>query len=485
MIGRLRRWAAEVFTLDVRSLAVFRIGLGLLVLADLAMRSAGFDIHYSDGGAQPSHVVRKWVLQLKNPSFHALVSSADGTMLLWAVHAALAVMLILGWRTRIAVVGCWLFTISLQARFITLNSGADHMIGAMLLWACFVPISARLSLDARRRPDRVQRSSEALGPATAAFVVQLLVLYLFNASNKHGAAWRDGSAVMIALHVDQLTTGLGIWVRDNLPWLSKPLTWGTLVIEFSSVLLLVPSRRLRMPLLAVFWSFHIGLWAFMRIALFSPSCMVAWLALVPGSTWDSGPLCRLGACMLPGLGVPWRPRAVSSVTVAALLILPIWTNFYWAMKVPRPAFIKRAANMTRLNQGWKMFAPKPWSKDIWYIVEATRGDGKREHLLRDPGESRMTWDMPRSGGPMYRTAKHRWLWMSLKCDKTKARCRRLLKHVCRTHNVGRPKNSPDRAMSLTFWRLKERTKLGPDHRPRRRAKVKKERVWKGRCPADP
>jgi hypothetical protein len=132
-----------------------------------------------------------------------------------------------------------------------------------------------------------------------------------------------------------------------------------------------------------------------------------------------------------------------------------------------------------------MFAPKPWSKDIWYIVKATRQDGRRVRMLRDPEESSKTWDMPRNGGPMYPTAKHRWLWMSLKCHKTQARCRRLLNHVCRRHNAGLSTDSPGRAVSLEFWRLKERTGLGPDHLPRRKAKVKKKRVWKGRCPADP
>ena len=35
---RLRTWAAEVFAVDLRSLALLRIGMAISVLADLAMR---------------------------------------------------------------------------------------------------------------------------------------------------------------------------------------------------------------------------------------------------------------------------------------------------------------------------------------------------------------------------------------------------------------------------------------------------------------
>src|SRR6185312_201958 len=43
------RWH-EVFALDVRSLALFRIGLGLLLLADLGQRVLDLNAHYTDAG---------------------------------------------------------------------------------------------------------------------------------------------------------------------------------------------------------------------------------------------------------------------------------------------------------------------------------------------------------------------------------------------------------------------------------------------------
>ena len=44
-------------TFDLRSLAAFRIGLGLLIIADLAMRSTFIFQHYTDQGVLPRYAV--------------------------------------------------------------------------------------------------------------------------------------------------------------------------------------------------------------------------------------------------------------------------------------------------------------------------------------------------------------------------------------------------------------------------------------------
>ena len=43
-IRPVRDGCRAVFTLDLRSLALFRVGLGLMVLSDHAMRAAGYDV---------------------------------------------------------------------------------------------------------------------------------------------------------------------------------------------------------------------------------------------------------------------------------------------------------------------------------------------------------------------------------------------------------------------------------------------------------
>ena len=50
---RCLRASASVFRLDVRSLAVFRIGLALTILLDLAIRAQDLGAHYTDAGVVP------------------------------------------------------------------------------------------------------------------------------------------------------------------------------------------------------------------------------------------------------------------------------------------------------------------------------------------------------------------------------------------------------------------------------------------------
>ena len=47
----------DVFAVDVRSLALFRVALGALLLADLVVRSFDFRAHYTDIGVLP-----RWAL---------------------------------------------------------------------------------------------------------------------------------------------------------------------------------------------------------------------------------------------------------------------------------------------------------------------------------------------------------------------------------------------------------------------------------------
>lgn len=49
-MGRVRSKFAEVFGSDLRSLAAFRVALGVMVLVDLAYRFTDLPAFYTDGG---------------------------------------------------------------------------------------------------------------------------------------------------------------------------------------------------------------------------------------------------------------------------------------------------------------------------------------------------------------------------------------------------------------------------------------------------
>ncbi len=68
MAGRIRAKAQDLFALDERSLAVCRIGLGLLLIADLVTRVGELRAHYTDLGIMP----RVSLAMGSTPSVHFL-----------------------------------------------------------------------------------------------------------------------------------------------------------------------------------------------------------------------------------------------------------------------------------------------------------------------------------------------------------------------------------------------------------------------------
>ena len=57
-----------------------------------------------------------------------------------------ALMIIVGFKTRLFSVLSLVLLISLQNRTI-INAGGDSLLSALLFWACFLPLGARYSLE--------------------------------------------------------------------------------------------------------------------------------------------------------------------------------------------------------------------------------------------------------------------------------------------------------------------------------------------------
>ncbi|HBY80263.1 MAG TPA: hypothetical protein DEG47_25360, partial [Cyanobacteria bacterium UBA11148] len=91
----------ELFGLDLRSLAVFRIGLGLLLIIDLIDRSRDLNAHYTDFGILPrAPLIEKFL----NPWFwsvHVFSGQALFQGILFVIAGLIALLLLIGYRTRL------------------------------------------------------------------------------------------------------------------------------------------------------------------------------------------------------------------------------------------------------------------------------------------------------------------------------------------------------------------------------------------------
>ena len=268
------RWARgklrELWGIDLRSLALLRIGLGASVLADVAMRAFDLVGLYTDRGVLP----RALVLAMDGPGVYLSAhywASANPLLqgALFATTACCAVALLAGWRTRLATLACWYLVASVQIRQPLGYMGGDSILRLLLFWGLFLPLGARFSLDETR--GRVPpRPDPFVSGATVAVLLQVCLIYWATGIRKTGELWWSGQALFYALHQDEYATALGVRLRDY-PSLLEPMTYGTLGLElFGPFLAFVPiyTGAFRIATVAVFWAFHAGLAATMNIGLF-------------------------------------------------------------------------------------------------------------------------------------------------------------------------------------------------------------------------
>ena len=367
----------ELFGVDLRSLAVFRMAVGTAVLADLAVRAFDLVVLYTDRGVLP----RELLIATDGPAvrFSAHYWAGVHPPLqagLFLFSAACAAALITGWRTRLATLACWYLVSSLQLRQPFAYYGGDSILRLMLFWGLFLPLGARFSVDSLRGRIPPRRNQHFSG-ATAALLLQVCFIYWATGIQKSGELWWNGQAVAYALRADEWVTPFGIWLRDY-PGVLTVLTYVTLATEiFGPFLAFVPvwTPGFRLLTVGLFWGFHAGLATAMNIGLFPVFAMVGWLPFVPGALWERlNPDPSRAATDLPD------PHS-SAISIAALVILTYIALLLGQRTalLPRvlPEKVRLVGKALRVQQTWGMFAPNPFRTSSRYELRLMMADGSR------------------------------------------------------------------------------------------------------------
>ncbi len=303
LFGPLRRLGTILFGLDMRSLAAFRVGLAVLVLCDLWFRLPGLTAFYTDQGLLTR--AEQVEADLGDPwhfSLHMASGAAWLQILLFASAFVCAIMLLAGWRTRLATVLSWVLLVSLQTRNPLVLQGGDVLLRCLLFWGMWLPLGVAWSVDRARATDVATAPARIANVSSLALILQVCFLYWFTSALKTHEDWRvDHTAVFYALSIDQFATPFGHWLLQ-FRGLLKGLTAATILQEaWGPFLLFVPalafsliSLRLaeragewgRMLAVVLFVGFHLGLASTMELGPFPYICWVAWLPFLPALFWD-------------------------------------------------------------------------------------------------------------------------------------------------------------------------------------------------------
>ena len=280
-------WIARIFALDLRSLALFRVGLGLVVLIDILLRWRDLVAHYTDAGILPRAIINEVPAQFR---VYFLSGSSWLPCLLFTVTAIVALLFVVGCHTRVVAVVLWFLITSLQYRNEFVQSGGDDLIRMLLFWSMFLPLGGRFSIDYALDLSWAKRKTQFFGVGSIALLVQICFVYWFGAIQKTAGDewWRDGTAVFFSLHIDMLVTPLGAWLRQ-FSSITRLVTFGTLWLEIlGPFLLLVPIRNRVFRLIAIvaFGVMHVGMMLTMHWGWFPIVGLAMWTAILPPVVWD-------------------------------------------------------------------------------------------------------------------------------------------------------------------------------------------------------
>ncbi len=284
-----KRKIEELFGIDLRSLALLRISMALIVLADLYWRSGDLRAHYTDFGILPRYALLEKFAHPWYMSFHLASGTSFVTGLLFVIHAVFAVMLLVGYRTRLANFGTWILLISLHTRNPYLLQGGDALLRMMLFWSLFLPLGARYSVDSTLYLSSKQMPNRYLSWGTVAYLGQVVMMWVFAAMLKTGSDWEKGTAIYYALSIDSFATPLAKYMLMMPLSVLKSMTWFTLYFErYGSILLFIPvlTGPLRTIGIGIYLVLILGFRLGIEVGLFTWICCAAMFPFIPSWFWD-------------------------------------------------------------------------------------------------------------------------------------------------------------------------------------------------------
>lgn len=270
-----------------------------------------------------------------------------------------------------------LFT--LDSRLPRCYTGGEIVLHWQALYAALLPVGQVLSVDAWRASRRHAatpntRPTAISSPFYLLLLLQLAIIYLFNARTKTGVTWHDGSAIAKALAGPGIVTSFGAMVAHCLPpALLRGMTYATLVVEGALPLLLLSpwARKWTHGLAGVLMLvLHGGIHLTLEIGSFSLA-MLSYLPLLWHPTSESERV------LVPSQ----RRRRLELVAAVGLLYigagrvsrdLVLWPE---RPHVPMPALLDRGTRALGLWQPWGMFAPDPPPSDYVVATDAATRSG--------------------------------------------------------------------------------------------------------------
>lgn len=291
MKNKIRSKFEELFGIDLRSLALFRICMAILIILDLIIYSQEIETFYSDYGVIPrslslSKLTKTWLFSL-----HFLSGTVQIQAALFVIAGLFAIALLVGYRTKLATFMSLVLMTSLHVRNEIILDGGDQWLRLMLFWSMFLPLGACYSIDSALNSSVEKVPKQIFSAGTIALFGQLILVYWTTGTLKlHSDSWSSGNAVYYMFNLIQYSTQ----IREDLLRLLSPehfkiityfVLWLWILgpILFFSPILTLPFRTIA---IVAFSILHLSFYFTLDLGTFPFKSIIAMIPLIPTQPWD-------------------------------------------------------------------------------------------------------------------------------------------------------------------------------------------------------
>jgi hypothetical protein len=399
----------QYFALDLRSLALLRISMAIVIIADLVLRFLDLQAHYTDFGLAP----RSLVLSNLPLGHWSIFFAADHLLVisgLFALNGLFAIALLCGFQTRWAAIACWILLISLQVRNPYINDRGDMTLRLILFWSMFLPLGARFSID-RKFNNSSDLPNQIANSATLTYTIQICLIYWFAAMWKSNLDWITKNGVYYALSVEFFVTAFGQWLL-NFPLFLSIANISVLILEwFGTLLLFVPHKfggwKWRCLAIVLFILLHVGFGLTLELGLFPWISAIAWLSFIPSEVWDKF---QIESEVIPPLMTDSKllnilGKVIREAIMATLLVVVfIWNiaGFRGVDGLPYP--LRFGVGAVGIWQKWDVFAPLPLAENGWFVIPGKLANNTEVNLFKL--DEPVSWEKPPVSSATY--AGQRW-----------------------------------------------------------------------------
>jgi hypothetical protein len=226
-----------------------------------------------NGPFSTKHFIDHSTTQIKQITLFSFFNSSLARDIIFCLFYISGIFSAIGFLTTVSMIVFYITFVSIQSRISVIIYGASDNVARIVLFCLLLTnCSSTYSVD-----HLIGLSSGAPivdGWAIRLLQIHLVFIYLWCATHKlDDGWWRRGAIVRNVLYSPTWSRRVFLDVF-KLPFIYKPLCYGTVMLEYMGPLFLLVSET-RIIAMLVFISFHAGITIFTRVGFFGPIMIIA------------------------------------------------------------------------------------------------------------------------------------------------------------------------------------------------------------------